>query len=60
MIMAAFHGVRSDARILGQPMPGPYYAGRVSDSDGKAIVAYLRTLKPIAHKAPSSEPPATQ
>ena len=40
-------GVRPDGSHLAPPMPWPYLA-TVSDGDIEAIVAYLRTLKPIA------------
>ncbi len=38
-------------------MPWPYYAGKIPDADMKAIVAYLRLLKPIKNKVPAPRPP---
>ena len=56
-ILRAIYGVRPDGRALLPPMPWPYYAGRISAGDMKALVAYLRSLKPIKNKVPAPEPP---
>ncbi len=56
-IMRAIYGVRPDGRPLLPPMPWPYYAGKIADGDMKAMVAYLRSLKPIKNKVPAPEPP---
>jgi mono/diheme cytochrome c family protein len=54
-------GIRPDGSLIGPPMPIELYRG-ISDSDLAAIVAYLRTVKPIASKVAKSEymplPPA--
>lgn len=39
-------GVRPDGRVLGPPMPFGLYRN-ISDQDVAAIVAYLRTVKPV-------------
>lgn len=49
-IIAAIYGIRPDGRQLLPPMPWPYYKGKISDGDLKAILAYLRSLKPIQNK----------
>jgi mono/diheme cytochrome c family protein len=46
IITAIRSGVRPDGRPIGPPMPIAMYQ-RMSDDDARAIVAYLRTLKPI-------------
>lgn len=46
-------GKRPDGRIIGPPMPGELYA-KVSDRDVRAIIAYLRQVKPIKNKLPKS------
>lgn len=43
---AITHGIRADGAELGPPMPFAFYA-RMTDQDVNAIVAYLRTLKPV-------------
>lgn len=55
---AIVNGVKRSGGTLSAPMPWPYYAGRVTDSDARAIVAYLRTLAPIANAVPPPQPPA--
>ncbi len=52
----AIYGVRPDGRALRFPMPWPYYAGKIQDEDMRAIIAYLRSLKPIANKVLPFEP----
>jgi mono/diheme cytochrome c family protein len=47
-------GIRPDGSLIGPPMPIELYRG-ISDSDLAAIVAYLRTVKPIASKVAKSE-----
>ena len=47
-------GIRPDGSLIGPPMPSPFYA-TMSDRDVKAIVAYLRTVKPVRNKVPKSE-----
>ncbi|MGD2130691.1 MAG: cytochrome c [Lysobacterales bacterium] len=50
IIHAIREGVRPDGRVLGPPMPFGMYR-QISDNDVKAIVAYLRTVKPV-HNTP--------
>jgi len=47
-------GKRPDGTIIGPPMPIGLYRG-LSDTDVKAIVAYLRTVPPVKNKIPKSE-----
>jgi mono/diheme cytochrome c family protein len=53
IITAIREGRRPDGRILGPPMPYHLYRG-ISDRDVKAIVAYLRSIKPIRNKVAKS------
>ncbi|MCW5772975.1 MAG: cytochrome c [Rhodospirillaceae bacterium] len=46
-------GIRPDGSLIGPPMPFELYR-RMSDTDLKAIVAYLRTVKPVHHKVKKS------
>lgn len=46
IVNAIRNGKRPDGRIIGPPMPIGFYRN-MSDSDAQAIVAYLRTVKPI-------------
>jgi len=55
---AIVYGTKRTGGTLSAPMPWPYYAGRVSDADVRAIVAYLRTLPAIANAVPRPKPPA--
>lgn len=43
------NGKRPDGSLIGAPMPIPFYKA-MSDSDAKAIVAYLRTVTPVRNK----------
>lgn len=54
IILAIREGKRPDGSIIGPPMPIPFYRG-ISDSDARAIVAYLRALKPVRNPVPKSE-----
>ena len=45
-------GVRPDGRVLVPVMPYHNYA-KLTDADASALAAYLKSLKPIRHKAPS-------
>lgn len=54
LITAIREGKRPDGSIIGPPMPIPLYRG-ISDDDAKAIVAYMRTVKPVVNKVPRSE-----
>lgn len=46
-------GRRPDGTLIGPPMPIDLYRN-ISDTDVKAIVAYLRTLKPVRNKVAKS------
>ena len=46
-------GKRPDGSIIGPPMPIGLYRG-LSDTDVNAIVAYMRTVKPVKIKIPKS------
>jgi mono/diheme cytochrome c family protein len=54
IIAAIREGKRPDGTIIGPPMPIALYRGMVDD-DVKAIVAYLRSVKPIANKVAKSQ-----
>lgn len=54
IIAAIREGKRPDGSIIGPPMPIALYRG-MSDADAKAIVAYLRTVKPVSNKVAKSE-----
>ncbi len=53
IIDAIRNGRRPDGTIIGPPMPIDFYRN-MSDSDVRAIVAYLRSVKPIAHRVEKS------
>lgn len=53
IIVSIREGKRPDGSIIGPPMPIGLYRG-MSDTDVKAIVAYLRSVKPIKNKIPKS------
>jgi mono/diheme cytochrome c family protein len=69
IIDAIRNGKRPDGTIIGPPMPIGFYRG-MSDTDVTAIVAYLRTVKPVSNKVekstykiplpPGYGPPVTQ
>lgn len=44
------------ARKLSQIMPWTVFRG-ITDEDLTAVFAYLRTLKPVAHRVDNTEPP---
>jgi mono/diheme cytochrome c family protein len=44
-------GVRPDGRQLAQVMPYGWY-GKMSEEDGLAIAAYLKSLAPLSNKVP--------
>ena len=54
IITAIRDGKRPDGSIIGPPMPMGMYR-RMSDADVKAIVAYLRQVKPVQNVVPKSE-----
>ena len=51
IIHAIREGAQKDGRIIFPPMPVPTY-NNMSDDDVKAIVAYLRTVKPVKNAIP--------
>jgi mono/diheme cytochrome c family protein len=53
IIRAIREGVRRDGTIIGPPMPIGSYRD-MSDSDVRAIVAYLRTVAPVRNSLPRS------
>lgn len=53
IIRAIREGVRPDGSIIGPPMPIEFYR-HMSDRDVKAIVAYLRQVKPVKNKVAKS------
>jgi mono/diheme cytochrome c family protein len=55
-IIAAINGTDPRGRPVMPPMPWPYYAGKVAERDLAAIVAYLRSLRPIRNPVPPSVP----
>jgi cytochrome c553 len=53
-LIAGFReGRRPHGSVIGPPMPTAMYRA-ISDDDARAIVAYLRSLPPVAHKTPRS------
>jgi len=54
IIRAIREGKDKEGDIIFPPMPVPTY-NHLSDDDAKAVVAYLRTLKPIHHEVPESK-----
>jgi mono/diheme cytochrome c family protein len=69
IVDAIRNGKRPDGTIIGPPMPIAFYR-EMSDTDVRAIVAYLRSVKPIRNKVekstykiplpPAYGPPVTQ
>lgn len=53
IIDAIRNGRRPDGRLIGPPMAIAFYR-KMSDTDVKAIVAYLRSVKPVSHKVEAS------
>jgi len=54
LIKAIREGVRPDGSIIGPPMPFHFYR-QMSDTDVRAIVAYLRTVPPVKNETPKSK-----
>jgi mono/diheme cytochrome c family protein len=54
LITAIREGRRPDGSLIGPPMPMALYRG-ISDSDVRAIVAYLRAAKPVKNTVPKSQ-----
>ena len=53
IVAAIREGRRPDGSLIGPPMPIELYRG-MSDGDVKAIVAYLRKVKPVRNTVPKS------
>lgn len=53
LVRAIREGKHRSGRTLGPPMPFAEYR-KLSDRDVKAMVAYLRTVKPVRNQAPRS------
>ena len=53
IIDAIRNGKRPDGTIIGPPMPIAFYRG-MSDADVRAIVAYLRSVKPVRNQVEKS------
>ncbi|HXQ50252.1 MAG TPA: cytochrome c [Stellaceae bacterium] len=53
IVNAIRNGKRPDGTTIGPPMPIAFYRG-MSDTDVHAIVAYLRSVKPVANKVEKS------
>lgn len=56
IIRAFREGIRPDGSVIGPMMPIVLYR-QISDRDARAIVAYLRTVKPISKEVPASTYP---
>ena len=54
IIRAIREGFRPDGTLIGPPMPTPWYRD-ISDTDVRAIVAYLRAAEPVNRVVPKSE-----
>src|SRR5690606_26923010 len=53
IVAAIRDGIRPDGSLIGPPMPFSQYR-KMSDGDVRAIVAYLRTVKPVHARSPKS------
>ncbi|MGE4218035.1 MAG: cytochrome c family protein [Alphaproteobacteria bacterium] len=53
IVRAIREGIRPDGSIIGPPMPIALYRG-ISDSDARALVAYLRQVKPVKNAVAKS------
>jgi mono/diheme cytochrome c family protein len=58
IVRAVRRGIGRDGRRLRADHPAPYYSV-LTDADAKALVAYLRSLRPIRRKLPRSAPQQT-
>lgn len=56
VLHAIRHGARPDGRMLIPVMPWPSY-NKLTDEDGRAIVAYLRSIQAVRHKVPANAAP---
>ncbi len=53
IVRAIREGIRPDGSLIGPPMPIALYRG-ISDADARAIVAYLRQVKPVKNAVAKS------
>jgi mono/diheme cytochrome c family protein len=51
-IVQAINGTTPSGRVLMPPMPWPYYVGKIRPHDLQAIVAYLRSVRPVRNAVP--------
>jgi hypothetical protein len=58
IVRALRNGIRPDGSTILPPMPWPNYTS-LSDADAFAIAAYLKSLKPVKHRAPDRVAPGT-
>ena len=57
-ILHAFrNGQRPDGRVLSPAMPWPAYGSRLTETDARDIVAYLRSLPPVKFRVPANFAP---
>ena len=56
ILKAVRTGARPDGRVLAPVMPYHSYA-RLTDADGRALAAFLKSLKPVRHRAPEPRGP---
>jgi mono/diheme cytochrome c family protein len=56
-LIASLYGARQDGQRVLPPMPSHHYAVGIAEGDLKAILAYLRSLRPIRNPVPAPEPP---
>ena len=59
IIRALQSGVRKNGAPVGPPMPWPNYA-RYTREDVTALVAYLKSLPPVAHQVPANTAPGAR
>lgn len=55
IIVSIRDGLRPDGTIVGPPMPSSSFYRTMSDYDVRAVVAYMRTFKPVRNVVPRSE-----
>jgi mono/diheme cytochrome c family protein len=56
IVRAVRQGLRPDGRALLPVMPWPSYSA-LTEADAAALVAYLRTLRPVRNQVPPRTPP---
>ena len=55
IVQAIREGIRRDRTAMFPLMPIDWFSG-ISDDDALALVAYLRSVPPVAHKVPEQDP----